>query len=90
MHDIRIPITNHRVRRRRYEGKVWLILENYYTELDEATDAVWTAADGERTVAQVGQILHEKCGLPIEHAVPAARATLEAFAEQGLLSLTTS
>lgn len=85
--DTLVPVTHLRVRRRRAEGQVHLILDNYYFDLDEGTDAVWRACDGVRTVAQVAEVLHRERGWALELARSITRDTLSAFAEQELVSL---
>ncbi|MCK8499856.1 MULTISPECIES: hypothetical protein [Myxococcus] len=85
--DLLVPVTHLRVRRRRAEGQVHLILDNYYFDLDEGTDAVWRACDGVRTVAQVAEVLHRERGWDLELALAVTRHTLGAFVQQELVSL---
>ncbi|MCP3063382.1 hypothetical protein LXT21_31845 [Myxococcus sp. K38C18041901] len=85
--DMLIPVTHLRVRRRRAEGQVHLILDNYYFDLDEGTDAVWRACDGVRTVVQVAEVLHRERGWDMELALAVTRHTLGAFVQQELVSL---
>jgi hypothetical protein len=80
-----IPITNLLVRRRRYDGAACLILDNYYFELDEATDAVWRACDGVRTVGDIALELQRAYGLAPEAASSIAADALNVFFEQKLV-----
>lgn len=82
-----VPVGSVLVRRRRYGDKLYLILDNYYYNLDPAMDAVWCACDGIRTVADVVREVQVGQGWEGPVAEVIVRDTLKAFAEHGLLSV---
>jgi len=84
-HDV--PVRNFRVRRRRNGEVIWLLLDNYCFVLDELTDVVWRACDGESTIAQLQERVEAALSETPERAAIIVSRSLEIFCEEGLLDV---
>ena len=80
-----VPRVSYRVRRRHYDATRWLVQQNDWYELDELTDAVWTACEQGLTVEEIILRVARDQNLPLREAVAYTAYTLERFRMLGLL-----
>ena len=80
-----VPKPEYHVRRRKYDGVVWLIANNYFYELDELADSIWLECDGRHTLEQIAQGLLSARQLPLDMALSATIMAVESFHSSGLI-----
>ncbi|ESX79987.1 hypothetical protein X757_03185 [Mesorhizobium sp. LSHC414A00] len=82
-----VALTNYQVRRRRYGGRVWLILHNEWFEIDGLFDYVWRCAQAARCFEYVAMAASRKFGWSLSEAVAGVSAAWVTLLKHGLVKI---
>jgi hypothetical protein len=80
-----VPRREWYVRRRKYEGAVWLVARNRFFRVDDTTDTVWLATDGVRPIAEIARDVAAKLQWPLDEAFAAVLLALHCLKCEGLV-----
>lgn len=79
------PVTDHRVRRRRYGTEVWLVRKNDWYVLDQVTDQIWIWCEEGIPISDMVQQLAAGEGLGLRDAVAAVVFSIVRFEDLRLI-----
>jgi coenzyme PQQ synthesis protein D (PqqD) len=82
-----VPRRSIRVQRRRAEGRVILIRDGAFYELDQPCDGIWRAIDNCRTVRAIVQKISEQFELPEGDALALIVLGMTILAKEALIEL---
>jgi hypothetical protein len=75
------------VRRRKYEGRCWLVKKTSFYEIDSVVEQVWLHCNGDVPVATIAETVQAEMGLSADVAAAATHNSVNLLLSLGLVHL---
>jgi hypothetical protein len=75
------------VRRRKYEGRCWLVKKTSFYEIDPVVEHVWLNCNGDVPVRAIAETIEAELGMSADTAAMAARNSVNLLLSLGLVHI---